>query len=177
MVKDEPRVIQADFVSFRSIQGRKVLQLVLETDITNTVEVMTKLGAPNHGESVSVAVALLNKELATDGVSQSAHGTRNPEVEGATPSPAPKKKFSELKYSAQAGIRCAEPQFWEFMEIDGFGEEQAIKLAAQQVRDWCGIISRSELDDESATAEREAWHNLESRYQSYLLDQRYGDRR
>lgn len=169
MVKDEPRVIQADFVSFRSIQGRKVLQLVLETDITNTVEVMTKLGAPNHGESVSVAVALLNKELAQEQTSPAvvSNSGANGKHEGLDNAPATKRKFSELPLSQQAGIRCAEPQFWRYL---GVGSEASAKA---QVRIRCGVESRSQLDSEQRPAR--TWGDIEDGYQKFLTDQRYGE--
>lgn len=58
-MNDEHAIIDADFATFRLIQGRKVCQLVMEVAIERTQEVLDKLGMPVTGEGCPVAIARL----------------------------------------------------------------------------------------------------------------------
>lgn len=53
------RGIEADFATWRPVQGRKVLQLVFEVPIEQTQHVLDMLGIPQSGGSKWCAIALL----------------------------------------------------------------------------------------------------------------------
>jgi hypothetical protein len=44
-------------------------------------------------------------------------------------------------------------------------------MAADEVRNFCGVKSRSELEDNIAA--RQKWRELEEQYQAYLTDRMY----
>ena len=58
---EDARAIQADFATWRPIQGRKVLQLIFEVPIEQTEQVLTVLGVPQTGESKWCGIALLKQ--------------------------------------------------------------------------------------------------------------------
>lgn len=78
------------------------------------------------------------------------------------PAEKPKRQWDDLLPSQQAGIRCGEPRFAEF--IDALGND-----AADVLRDRLNIRSRAELDTNPRAAA--AWRKLDQQYQTWL---RYG---
>ncbi len=125
----EPRVIQADYTSWRPVAGRKVLQIILEVPIEQTADVMDKLGVPMPGESKWCAVALLDLKPKAEGQESAANGST-------------KKSWGEYKPSQQAAILCADPAFmWYFIGPIG-GEDDCIEA----IRTHFKIKSRKELD-------------------------------
>jgi hypothetical protein len=153
-MSDQPAAIQATFADFRLIKGRKQAQLVLEIPIEEADNALAVLGGiPQPQSDCWVAVARLN-------------GVAKPE-----PEPKEKQKWEDLKLSMQAGIRCSEPGFIIFLQerFSPNGKQPTIATedrAAEFVRDFCGIDSRSGLNDNPDAAER--WRQLERSYQAWL---------
>lgn len=91
----------------------------------------------------------------------------------------PKRKFEDLPPSQQAGIRCNDPQFqnwvvgqpWATNRAWGVDDTMA-EIAADLVREVCGVRSRARLDD-SLDAE-DAWQNLNAAFEA---DTRLPERR
>lgn len=181
-------IISADFASWRTIQGRRVLQLVMEIPIERGEDALRKLGLPMPGESKWCAIALLeNNGSANVSGATSQKQTQRPSSaieaqdghHGGTPSPitvstaetgtsetqAPaRKSFASLTLTQQSGIRCADALFQEFLKVENE------KDAAEYVRLYCGIASRSELP-----AFPDRWHDLEGKYQSWLTDRKFAE--
>jgi len=191
----EPRVIQADYSNWRTVAGRKVLQLVFEVPIEQTADVMEKLGVPMPGENKWCAIALLDtgacasgngggkRESAPKPSSVSEAGESQP---GNSPTPinahiatagtSPKTRedrrpFASLHLSQQAGIRCQDARFLKFLGVK-FQED-----AGSSVRARCMISSRSELDDERNNVSRDLWVRIEKEFQEWLTDQQYAEAR
>jgi hypothetical protein len=121
-----------------------------------------------HKVNTDVAVALLNlPQHENVGGAVDVPREVSPTPPGTPAPPAPRKKWDELSETQQAGIRCAEATFWEFMGAANTHE------CAEKVRVECGVTSRSQLSTEDWAAE--LWMRLEARYQGYLAEQRYGD--
>lgn len=198
----EPRVIRADYSNWRPVAGRKVLQLILEVPIEQTADVMEKLGFPLPGESKWVAVALLeNGKPASESeggilnqTPKPSGGTDAREIRiGSVPSPTSaitakagtseihnkeRKPFASLPLSQQAAIRCSDPEFRKFLARNS----QAFlmfdtDMAADEVRSFCGVGSRRELDIEENTASRRLWAELDGEYQAWRTDIHYADAR
>lgn len=70
------RGIEADFATWRPVQGRKVLQLVFEVPLENTQHVLDMLGIPQPGESKWCAIALLQNGSNAGGRSNSRAGKK-----------------------------------------------------------------------------------------------------
>lgn len=148
------RGIDAEYVNWRTVIGRKVLQLVFEIDISRQQEVLTMLGVPTVGESKWVAIAPL--DLTPKSLVQA-----KPEASGSP------KKFHELPLSQQAAIRCGDPLFQEYM-----GAENEAQCTAK-VRGVCDVMSRSEIVPNMRAGS--LWQQTEAQYQSWLTDRKFAE--
>lgn len=70
--------------------------------------------------------------------------------------------WRELQPAAQAGIRCADPVFWKFLEEQDGCETSNADEAANVVRFLCQVKSRSELSTDHR--KRVLWHQLDSQF-------------
>lgn len=80
-----------------------------------------------------------------------------------------KKNWRDMKPAQQAGIRCAEPIFWQYLleqhkELIG-GKPHNAEQCAADVRSLCGVQSRSELNTNHAA--RVLWHQLDEGFQAW----------
>lgn len=193
----EPRVIQADYSNWRTVAGRKVLQLVFEVPIEQTADVMEKLGVPMPGENKWCAIALLDtgacasgngggkRESAPKPSSVSEAGESQP---GNSPTPinahiatagtSPKTRedrrpFASLPLSQQAGIRCEDVRFQKYIGVAN------ASAAGDYVRAHCRVTSRADLDSTSGkfVISRATWKRLETSFQQHLIDQQYSEAR
>jgi len=188
----EPRVIQADYSNWRTVAGRKVLQLVFEVPIEQTADVMAKLGVPMPGENKWCAIALLDTTACASGNGDGKHGNAPKQsnvseagesqsgnsvtpinartaVAGTSPRERERKRFASLPLSQQAAIRCQDNDFKLFLNASN-AEDAAVK-----VRSLCGVSSRSELNELKNMASREAWFGILDSYDAWLTDQRYAE--
>jgi len=148
--------ISGDFATYRHVQGRKVLQLVIEVPAEMASAVFAALGTPGSGEGIPVALARL---------------TAVPETIAKPEATKERRPFSELPYSQQAALRCQEPAFFEFIQTK-FAPGAVIPFdpvrdsnappAVPYLRDLIGIGSRRDLDHYPIAAER--WQALEAEY-------------
>jgi hypothetical protein len=147
---DEPAAIQASFADFRLIKGRKQAQIILEIPIEGADAALAALGGiPQPHSDRWVAVARLN-------------GVTKPE-----PEPKEKQKWEDLKLSMQAGIRCSEPAFVQFLAKEkGFSTAVDEESATFLVRAICGVGSRSAINLDPNAASK--WRDLDRSYQVWL---------
>lgn len=195
----EHRIIQADYANWRTVAGRKVLQLVFEVPIEQTADVLKKLGVPMPGESRWCAIALLENgkpanESAAGKLSETPRPSKNTEklIDQTEKEPSPasaitaaagtseissreRKPFASLPLSQQAAIRCGDEQFRWFL-MDAYpGACAQHSESAHVVRQICGVGSRSAI--QPGTAAELLWETLEVKYQSWLTDRQYADAR
>lgn len=140
-------VISGDFCTFRHVQGRKVLQIVIEVPAEAAGSVFAKLGMPGSGEGIPVAVARL----------------QTPSEPIAKPE-APKERlpFTELPYSTQAAIRCGEPDFQRFLK-EMHPQRWALEESAPTaVRSLMGVETRAHIARGTEAGKR--WQALEAEY-------------
>lgn len=124
----EPCIIQADYVDWRTVKGRKSLQLIFEVDLARQTEVLGYLGAPRSDASIPCAIALLDlKAIKAEPQASEAGGS-------------PKKHWSEYARSQQAAILCHDKDFWRYFKC--VDEHTARAGLYEHFR----ISSRSELD-------------------------------
>lgn len=152
-------VISGEFCTFRHVQGRKVLQIVIEVPAEAAGAVFGRLGMPGSGEGIPVAVARL----------------QTPSEPIAKPeAPKERRPFSELPYSQQAAMRCQEPDFEHFLwDRTGLGQGAVLLIEgapdadpiAAHVRHLCGVKSRSEII--KGTPAGDKWEALEAEYYAW----------
>ena len=76
-------------------------------------------------------------------------------VEDKAEDKKPKRSFHDMPRSQQAGMLCADPKF-----IEWFGGSPEDTAAG--VRGYCGVVSRSEIDDNHYAST--SWDELVGRY-------------
>lgn len=137
--------ISATFVQLRPINGRKVVQIVLEAPNEHADAILQALGGyPKPDDPQWVGVAPLDAEAAQK--------------------PAEKPKGGKL--AQRAGILCGEPRFWRYLEEVHDLRCSDAADAANHVRVWCKIDSRAQLDRQH-TAGR-VFEDLFSSYAMWL---------
>ncbi len=121
----KPAAIKATFVDLKSIKGRKVAQLWFEIPLEQVDAALNALGGwPMPDKEIWCAIARLD-------ISSQPEKSVEPVKE--------RRAFHELPMVTQAGIRCKESAFQNFMtatcELD----------CITRVHSACGVSSRKEI--------------------------------
>jgi hypothetical protein len=84
-----------------------------------------------------------------------------------TPKEQPKSKLDwrDVQPAAQAGIRCAEPRFRDYLAVEHGINTKTAQEAAEAVRNLCGVNSRAMLGVNHKA--RALWHSIDSGYRSW----------
>ena len=133
-----PAAFRATYSNLTFVRSRKVAVVSLELPIEQASDFIAAFGAPNPAEEKWVAIARLVEQH-----------------EEAQPEPA-HKNWHALRPSAQAAIRCEDPLFWQFLEVENKD------AAVQNVRYSCNVVSRSSLDKDPNAAER--WSSVDGAF-------------
>ena len=162
------------FSEVKILKTRSVLQIIVEVPIENADEALKALGGvPQPGTERWVGVALAPKERNAIKPKDEFAGYPANSIVEADPKDLskPKRPFNSLPLSQQAGIRCKDGQFHDFLcireDTPDIPEEQVPDL----VRAICLISSRAQLDTNDICAQK--WRKLEEEFQAYLTDLRY----
>jgi hypothetical protein len=76
-----------------------------------------------------------------------------------------KLDWRDVQPAAQAGIRCAEPRFRDYLAVEHGFSTQTAEQAAIVVRQLCKVESRSELSSNHKA--RALWHSIDSGYREW----------
>lgn len=76
-------------------------------------------------------------------------------------------KWRDLGAAKQAGMRCKEPMFWAYLTEERRWPVHCEDDAANFVRSWCEIDSRSDLNKPGNSGSRFVWHELDNSYQAW----------
>ena len=107
-----------------------------------------------------VSVARLTEPTTTE--DESRPSRQDPAEPGGKPDTKPRTPWHELTRAQQAGIRCGEERFANFLAAE-YPATLCNSNAAQAVRDICHVSSRSLLD----TVCPERWDALDARYRAW----------
>lgn len=135
---ETPAAIQASYSDYRRVKGRKVLQLIFEVPLEQAPMVHDAFGEPSPDGSTWVGIAKIDL-------------TARPE------------ERKPLKLSNRAALLCYDPSFIEWLGA----RNKAVHVrnnaeAAEFVRLYCGVESRSELDSNDEAAEK--FRKLDAEY-------------
>jgi hypothetical protein len=137
----QPSAFQATFSDFKNVKTRKTLQLIFEVPTEMADAAIKALGGfPDASKEVWVAIARLDLS--------------KPDEKPADPKH--RRRFSELPYSQQAAMRCNEPDFWRFLNVENTSE------ATDLVRHKCDVVSRKDIIKGSHAGN--TWEHLEGDY-------------
>jgi hypothetical protein len=135
---------RATFSDLKLVKTRKVAQLIFEIPIEQFDAAYEVLGGmPVAAEERWFGIAALDVA----------------KVE------KPKRTWEELQPQQQAGMRCSEPTFIEFLKRTRASEWNAATDAADCVRMICGVNSRVELGTNQKA--RVIWTQLDSAYKAW----------
>lgn len=129
-------VLKATYADLKTVKTRSTCQVILELPIEALTDVVALLGAPVPGNEVWVAIARLR------------------------PDTQPQKALEDQKrgtLAQQAGILCNDPAFRRYLAEAGDSRDFAmldLDMAADAVRDHCGVNSRADLDRDETAAQR-----------------------
>jgi hypothetical protein len=150
---------EACFSDFRIVKGRKVGQLIFELPLEAVDAALETLGGvPRPDKEAWVGIARL----------EASSVRKQLEASVALIDKAPSKErraWSQLSYAEQAGIRCNEPAFWQFLseEVDIVSDPEE---AANAVRVHCGVGSRSQI--KAGSIPGHSWQSLDASYEAWL---------
>jgi len=126
-------IIAADFVDFRTVKTRKVLQIVLEVDMLKAQDVLNALGFPTSDKPISVAVALLSSRSGTK-VSQQHLITANVPVREQTEAERAIKMAHV--YASNPEYDCSIDEIHFACGVESCAEFKTNPSALQRFLDW-----------------------------------------
>jgi len=87
-------------------------------------------------------------------------------------------KWRDLGPTKQAGMRCADPVFWAWLEEEGpHGQRYECNSnddAAEIVRLLCNVASRADLAKPGFSAHRIKWYEIDQQFQAWKLKETHG---
>lgn len=127
-------VIEGSSVSVKTMSDG-TLRLSIDIEPRNAQAAFALFGAP--GRAVALAALVDGYASASDTSPERVAGTTKQEHKGG-------------EWAKLAGIWCADPDFWKFLNYErGFaGRADGAHAAAVCLRELCGIQSRAELDND-----------------------------
>lgn len=143
--------IAGTFADFKLVKTRSCAQLVIEVPIEQADGVLAALGGlPRPSKERWVGIAPLKSAPQVQVASQA------PDDPFAAPTP-----FRDLPAAKQAGIKCTDPDFQRWLGAD------SDEAAAELVRQYCGVNSRSELNADPEAAAH--WRKMLGSYEDDRL--------
>jgi len=138
-------VFQGNYSDLRFVKTRKVAQITVEIAIEQAADFVKVFGAPNPAAECPIVIARLDLNAAKQ-----------------EPQDKPRTKFSEMKPSAQAAMRCNEPGFIKYLEDRNNIPIGIPDNAASVLRTMLNIKSRADLDKDPEAAKR--WRQMDDDY-------------
>jgi len=152
-----PCVVDATFHDWRTVKGRKMLQLVFEIPIEKQGEVLTLLGHPEPSGSKWCMIALKD--------------VRKPAQARVTEKP-------ERSLAERCAILCADVRFREWLGRTWGPRIVDASMADGLIKKRLGIASKSELNEGNSNFNAEAAANFKlllMTYDAHRLDEKYAD--
>lgn len=166
----KPAAFSADYVDLRFVKSRKVAQIIVELPIEQATAFVAAFGAPDPSTGVPVAIARLDATKVAAPPTTPAQGAPERDTKPKEP-----RRWPELSPAAQAGIRCGEPAFMQFLlerypaQVKAAQEPnrfQGDDVPANCVRAICEVASRSEILPDTKAAYR--WAMLDDEYRAFM---------
>lgn len=142
--------ISGTYHNLRPIVGRKVFQVHIEIPIEWLETFVTTFGAPNPDTWIAMARLVPQPAI-----------TKEPTAESSRQASPHRRKWDELSYAEQTGIRRHEPAFAQFVRTYNVDE-----TPAEFIRRYCRVSTCADIRQGNVAGTR--WELLESGYQSWL---------
>lgn len=140
-----PAAIQGTYADLKFIKSRNCAQVVVEIPLEAADAFVRAFGTPNPAAEIPVALARLTTLVEVPEPKQvEAHRT-----------------WKDMAFPQQAGIRAGERDFHRFV-AQRYGKCLDDSEAAEYIRKWCGVSSRSELATDKHAAQ--LWQQLDAEF-------------
>ena len=143
----EESAILAQFSDWRTVKGRKVLQLIFEVPLEEQAKVLTHLGAPMPLADLWCGIARVARKgkAGETGAAPVVSGSSMAASDETPPAgnSKPKRRWQDMPPSQRAALLTKDGRFWAYLESQGF---LGTELAADGfIKSHCGIQSKGEL--------------------------------
>lgn len=169
-----PMAFRAVYSDWKLVKTRGVIQVVLEVPLADADAAYDVLGGmPQAGKERWFGVAALKSDQ-----KDSTPSVQQPQPVVDKPQAGAKREWRDMQPAQQAALRCNDVKFRVFLrdeyeeiwrETAGFmsGRETTVEAdrAAECVRMFCGVQSRSELNTNHKA--RVIWHQLDDHFQAW----------
>lgn len=156
-------IIEGALVDAKNVAAHKCVRLSIDVPAELGAQIVKAFGWPTMAEPVHVAVARLNV-----GTVVGPH-----KDEQSIKFPKQSKRFEDMPYATQAALTCQEPRFHAYLREERFYECDSEDEAANFVREFCLVGSRSEIKPDNPKA-ASRWQFLISAYQGWKAAERAG---
>ena len=159
--------ILATFADWRTVKGRKVLQLIFEVPLEDQAKVLTHLGAPMPMSEMWCGIARVTQEGKAEG-----DATGGTNVKPDTPPARFKQRWSDLRPSARAALLTKDPEFQGYTKRFGYDGTEA--GANDFLKAKTNIDSKAELDEPQNEPNRNMFAHMESSYRAWQQARAHG---
>ena len=170
----KPAAIMGSLVDARNVATHKCLRLVIDVPAEQAEHIIKVLGWPTQVNPIPVAVARLNPELPSPSSHQTSPGNFDatggvspplPGTDGRKPG-AQSKPWSSMILAQQAGIRCADVPFQQFLSEKLKRSVVSAEEAAEAVRRFCVVSSRSDIKPHQLSGR--LWKQLDDEFMTWM---------
>lgn len=159
----KPAAFKATYSDFRLVKGRKIAQFIFEVPLEGADEALEILGGvPRPDREAWCAVARLQGSEVTPPATEDTVPSAQP-----APVPTPDKPARARPLAQRVGMRCNDPKFWAFLREQRGLIVQSDEHAANYVRSFCDVQSRSEIVPGTPAEQR--WNLIESSFLAWDL--------
>ena len=163
----QPAAFRGSYSDWRLVKTRGVVQVIFEVPLADSDAAYDVLGGmPDNSKERWFGIAAIKS------TAEEARTPRQSPPDAPTGG-AKRMDWRDMQPAAQAGIRCADPVFWAFLqEVKLYPDIVDAVLAAAAVRHICKVHSRSEFSTDHR--KRVLWHQLDSEFSAWLAKERIG---
>lgn len=161
---------QGSYSDLKFVKSRSVAQVTVEIPIEQAAAFVAAFGAPTPGAEIPVAIARLDLAKATSEAPRLAGEASETSMSMlARPIPKERRRFDTLPLSQQAAMRCNEVAFRRFVaereKIEGIAVLD-LEMAADAVREICGVKTRADISDDHPSGMR--WRKLNAEFDTWM---------
>lgn len=159
-----PAAFRGSYADWRLVKTRAVIQVIFEVPLADADAAYDVLGGmPDNSKERWFGIAALRtpEQEAQESIQE-----QSDDDDG------PRRNWRDVEPSAQAAMRCNQPEFWAFLREEHKQRVTNKEDAATVVRKLCKVNSRAHFNTNHAA--RMVWHGFDTEYQAWLAKERVG---
>ena len=166
-------VFRGTYSDWKPVKTRRVIQIVFEVPWEAHDEAYQALGGmPDPSTERWFGIARIREVPAPSLSGVSSSGEREPVSDPGLATERGRRKFNELTYAQQAGLRCNDAIYRAFLREAWAAKATNADEAAEAIREICQVESRKDI--RADTVAEEIWLALEHQFSTWTLKERVG---